>query len=399
VSGASAGEGEGGEVDRQEKVSISTMKSILLLADFADYGGTKSYFLLLSDYLIEKQKRFEVILASRQALTDQENKQLNEAGVKINYLPKFLLSKKKIFTRFRINKLFQFFYLFFAVNGPYEKVIVSTGHSFYFLNGAWIWGKKFYYIQHTYPQGSPSGFTKYISRLRSGYYSLMAKRGFTFFTVSRESKRIIQDLVALSDIRFPVRVVYTPCMVSHSGPRTIDSNTIVTIGHLEKWKNPEFWLQVALSVASQIDEVNFVWAGTGSLMEEISNKIPDALKSRIRMVGYTSNVSELLSSASIYFQPSLVESQGLSVADAMAFSLPCVVSNRGGLPESVEDGVTGFVIDLDVEQASEKLLYLIRNKEVGKKMGRAGYEKYEQDYSVIGWEKKMDELLFNSSEA
>lgn len=374
-------------------------KSILLLADFTGYGGTKSYFLLLSDYLIKKQKPLKVILASREALTDQEYRKLEIAGVKIKYLPGFLLSKKKIITRFRINKLFQFFYLFFAVNGPYEKVIVSTGHSFYFLTGAWIWGKKFYYIQHTYPQGSPSVFTKYISGLRSGYYSRMAKRDFSFITVSHESKRVIQDLIALSDSRFPVNVVYTPCMVSPAAPDPKDSNTIVTTGHLEKWKNPEFWLQVALSVAGQIDEVNFVWAGTGSLMEEIRKKIPDALQSRIRLAGYVANVSELLSSAAIYFQPSLVESQGISVAEAMAHSLPCVVSNRGGLPEAVEDGVTGFVIDLDVEQASQKLLYLIRNKEVAKRMGRAGYAKFEQEYSVSGWEKKMDQLLFHQTEA
>ncbi|MFA5816695.1 MAG: glycosyltransferase family 4 protein, partial [Bacteroidales bacterium] len=305
------------------------MKTILLLTDFTGYGGPKSYFLLLSDYLIKKQKLLQIILTSRQAITDQEYNRFKQAGVKINYLPGFLLSKKKILTRFRINKLFQFIYLLIVVNGPYEKVIVSTGHSFYFLTGAWIWGRKFCYIQHTYPQGSPSGFTKYISGLRSGYYSLMAKRGFTFITVSRESKRIIQDLVALSDIRFPVRVIYTPCMVSPLVPWTKHSNTIVTIGHLEKWKNPEFWLQVALSVTGQIDEVNFVWVGTGSLMEEISKKIPDALQSRIRLAGYVENVNELLSSAAIYFQPSLVESQGISVAEAMAHSLPCVVSNRG----------------------------------------------------------------------
>jgi glycosyltransferase involved in cell wall biosynthesis len=374
-------------------------KGVFLIADFIGYGGTKSYFLLLADYLIKKQKPLQIILESRQALTDQEYTRFKQAGVKINYLPGFLLSKKKILTIFRINKLFQFFFLLIAVNGPYEKVIVSTGHSFYFLTGAWIWGKKFYYIQHTYPQGSPSGFTKYISGLRAAWYSLMAKRGFTFITVSRESKRIIQDFLTLSDIKFPVSVVYNTCDASPCAQGTSDSKTVVTIGHLEKWKNPEFWLQVALSVANQNDEVSFVWAGTGSLMEEISKKIPVVLQSRILLAGYVANVSELLSAAAIYFQPSLVESQGISAAEAMAHSLPCVVSNRGGLPEAVEDGITGYVIDLDVEQASQKLLYLIRYKEVANRMGKAGYGKYEREYSVSGWEKKMDQLLFNSSEA
>ena len=374
-------------------------KAYLLLSDFTGYGGTKSYFLLLSDYLIRKQEKLQVILASRQVLTDPEYNRLKEAGVRISYLRGFLLSKKKILSRFRINKFFQFLYLLFVVNGPYEKIIVSTGHSFYFLTGAWIWGKKFCYIQHTYPQGSPSGFTKYISGLRAAWHKSMAKRNFTFITVSQEAKRVVQALLKLEDSHFPISVVSTPCTVSPSRPSAGYSNTIVTIGHLEKWKNPDFWLQVALSAAGQSDDVNFVWAGTGALMEEISKKIPVTLQSRIRLVGYVENVSELLSSAAVYFQPSLVESQGISVVEAMACSLPCVVSNRGGLPESVEDGVTGFVIDPDVEEACGKLLYLINNKLVAKRMGMAGYAKCQRSFSLAGWEQQMDRLLFNGQEA
>ena len=133
-------------------------------------------------------------------------------------------------------------------------------------------------------------------------------------------------------------------------------------------------------------------------MEEIRIKIPDELRSRIRLAGYVENVHDLLSVAAIYFQPSLVESQGLSVAEAMAHSLPCVVSDRGGLPESVQDGVTGFVVQLEVEQASEKLLYLIRNKEAARRMGGAGYEKYQRDFSPGIWQKKMDQILFGEAE-
>ena len=374
------------------------VKTVLLLADFTGYGGTKSYFLILADYLINKQKPLRVILSSRQSLTDQEYERFNLHNIQISYLPGFLLSKNLWLTKFRINKLFQFLYLFFAVKGPYEKVIVSTGHSFYFLTGAWIWGKKFYYILHTYPQGSPSLFTKYISGLRSAWYSRMTKRGFSFITVSHSSARAIRDLVGLSDIRFPLQVVYTPCLYGQSRLVQGDSNTIVTLGHLEKWKNPEFWLQVALSVARQNDEVSFVWAGTGTLTKEIGRQIPDELQSRIRLAGYVENVHDLLSKAAIYFQPSLVESQGISVAEAMAHSVPCVVSDRGGLPESVKDGVTGFVIPLEVEQASEKLLYLIRNKEEARRMGQAGYEKYERDFSPGRWKREMDQILFNEAE-
>lgn len=48
-----------------------------------------------------------------------------------------------------------------------------------------------------------------------------------------------------------------------------------------------------------------------------------------------------------YIQPCEIESLGLSVLDAIKFSMRCIVSNHGCLPELVEDGVSGFVFGLE----------------------------------------------------
>lgn len=393
-------------------------KRIVLITDFNGYSGTKTYFLLLADYLLRKGYQLNVYLASRSSLTDEEYSDFSTKPVIFHYLPKILLTNNPLLKRLRINKLLQFLFLSVfrlrssvfrlpskvfrlrsSVSLSSSLVIVSTGHPFYFLSGAWLWGKKFVYIQHTYPQGVASIFTKAISGIRSGWFALMAKKGFSFITVSKESKRLILDLVDLPDQRFPIDVIYSPCRFSGPVTKPAQAPVVLTIGHLEKWKNPDFWLQVAVSVARSNSEITFIWEGTGSMMDGIRKRIPEDLTDRIRLIGYHENLMELYAQATVYFQPSLVESQGLSVVEAMAHALPCVVSNRGGLPEMVDHGKSGFVIELDPKQATDRLIYLLHNPDVGQIMGRAGYEKFRQEFTPAIWEEKMDRLLFDTAKA
>ncbi len=375
------------------------MRKIVLITDFTGYGGTKTYFLNLVNYLLRKGYHLEVYLASRSSLTNQEYNDFSPKPIAFHYLPKILLTNNIFLKRLRINKLLHFFYLFFSIHDLPEKVMVSTGHPFNFLSAAWIWGKRYVYIQHTYPQGSPSKFTGLISPIRSIWFFLMSKREFLFVTVSKTAKRMIHEFVSLEQKKFPVEVVYNTCPIGFIQHKLNDSQAIVTIGHLEKWKNPEFWLQVALTVVRQNGDACFIWAGTGSLFEEISSQIPMDFQGRVRLAGYVEKVGELLSSASIYFQPSLVENHSISVVEAMAQSLPCVVSDRGGLPESVEDGITGYVVELDVDKTAKIILQLVQNPDVAMKMGQAGYEKYRQNFTPEIWEKNMDRLLFNTAQA
>jgi glycosyltransferase involved in cell wall biosynthesis len=403
-------------------------KRIVLITDFTGYSGTKTYFLLLADYLLRKGYYLEVFLASHDSLTNQEYIEFKTRPITFHHLPKILLTNNSLLKRLRINKLLQFLFLFvfrlsssvsrlFAFRLPSSVsrlfvsrllssvslssslVIVSTGHPFSFLSGAWLWGKKFVYIQHTYPQGQPSKLTRLISPIRSVWFYLMAKRCFSFITVSEASKKLILDLANLSDKKFPIRVLYTPCRFIKPIQNSSNGPVVLTIGQLEKWKNPNFWVEVAISVARQNSEVSFIWEGTGSMMDGIRKRIPEDLKERIQLIGFHENLMELFSKAAIYFQPSLVESQGLSVVEAMAHSLPCVVSNRGGLPEMVDHGNTGFVVELDPKLAVNRLLYLLGNPDVTRKMGLAGYERYRQNFTPEIWERNMDRLLFEPAKA
>lgn len=71
----------------------------------------------------------------------------------------------------------------------------------------------------------------------------------------------------------------------------------------------------------------------------------------------------------------IVELLGLVLLEAMASGTPVVCSRVGGVPEIVEDGVNGFLIDPgDHEQLGERLRALLSDPELAERMGRRGRE-------------------------
>jgi glycosyltransferase involved in cell wall biosynthesis len=63
---------------------------------------------------------------------------------------------------------------------------------------------------------------------------------------------------------------------------------------------------------------------------------------------------------------------GLAALEAMASGTPVVCSRVGGLPEVVEDGVTGFVVEPgEVDELRERLEQLVRDRALAARLGRA----------------------------
>jgi len=72
----------------------------------------------------------------------------------------------------------------------------------------------------------------------------------------------------------------------------------------------------------------------------------------------------------------------MSILEAMAAGLPCVASAVGGVPEIIEDGITGFLIKQNTEDAVvTALARLIEDPAARANMGAAGRSRYEKVFS------------------
>ncbi len=85
------------------------------------------------------------------------------------------------------------------------------------------------------------------------------------------------------------------------------------------------------------------------------------LEDCVTFLGYVDRISELLASSDIYVHMAMHESLGLAVVEAMLAMKPVIVANRGGLPEIVEHGVTGLVIEPNAEELSRTVDWLIQH--------------------------------------
>jgi glycosyltransferase involved in cell wall biosynthesis len=114
---------------------------------------------------------------------------------------------------------------------------------------------------------------------------------------------------------------------------------------------------------------------------------------RITFQGLITEPNTYLRDAIIYYQPSLNETHGIAVIEAMSNHLPCVVSNVGGLPESVEDQYNGLLVHpLNITEQVNAILRLLDNAELRKEYGLNAYNKYKKLFSFKSFKAKMDSI-------
>ena len=140
--------------------------------------------------------------------------------------------------------------------------------------------------------------------------------------------------------------------------------------------------------------------GIGDVTEEQFNiKVKElGLEKHILFAGkkYGDEKKEYFLQADIFVFPTYYEYEtfGLVNLEAMQFSLPIISTFEGGIPEIIENEVTGFLIpQRNAEILAEKLELLITNPKLRIQMGEAGREKYLREYTLQNFEDRLIEIL------
>ena len=100
------------------------------------------------------------------------------------------------------------------------------------------------------------------------------------------------------------------------------------------------------------------------------------------LVGFVSNLPEMLGGLDILVAPQIEEGFGRNVAEAMAAGVPVVASNSGGHPEFVQHGQTGFLTEPgDVDSIVEAIQALLSDSELASRIGDNAREFISEQYS------------------
>lgn len=142
-----------------------------------------------------------------------------------------------------------------------------------------------------------------------------------------------------------------------------DVITILTLARLTEQKGHKDILDIAPRIIHNFPNVRFIWAGSGEDKALLSSLIEQyKLQDYVLMVGNRYDVTELLHSANIFLLPSRWESTPLSITEAMLCDCPVIASDAGGIPELIDNQITGTLFPAGNQEALYEVLVNALNK-------------------------------------
>jgi glycosyltransferase involved in cell wall biosynthesis len=224
-------------------------------------------------------------------------------------------------------------------------------------------------------------FKKYIRTLFSHSYKIipvamgLCKQNYNFF--------VTDDKITILNNGIPDRNKLSVIKNTNNIQVLYFSNMIVEKG----WK---VLFEAATEICSEISNVNFVFAGAenGNIDEIIDVFSNSKFIDRIKYIGpkYDDEKEIIFKESDIFCFPTFypLETFGIVNIEAMMYSLPIITSCFGGIPEIVIDEKSGYLLkSVDVISLKEKLLILISNPELRKKMGEFNRNRYDEYYTLV----------------
>jgi glycosyltransferase involved in cell wall biosynthesis len=160
---------------------------------------------------------------------------------------------------------------------------------------------------------------------------------------------------------------------------------ILMLAVYEPRKGHAFIFEVMQQVIRFHPEAYLVVCGDGEKNEvqtvrEYLQALP--VQPNVILLGHRDDTGSLLSQADVVVVPSQrQESFGYTAVEAMASGVPVITTDVGGLPEVVENGVTGWIVEKDnVATFAWKLVELLTDAEVRKRMGEAGRRRVQEKF-------------------
>jgi glycosyltransferase involved in cell wall biosynthesis len=125
-----------------------------------------------------------------------------------------------------------------------------------------------------------------------------------------------------------------------------------------------------------VPDATLLVVGEGSRREVLEALAVElGIADRVVFTGRRDDVPAVTAALDVAVLPSYREALGLSVLEAMALSRPVVASEVGGIPEMIEDGITGLLVPPhDPAALAAAIVRLLRDHPLADTLGRAGHD-------------------------
>ncbi len=170
------------------------------------------------------------------------------------------------------------------------------------------------------------------------------------------------------------------------------------MGRLVHEKDPLNLFEGFRLAAQAVPDASFEIMGNGPFRPQLEDRIRQySLESRIRLLPADADVRPVFRKASIFALPSSSEASPNVVIEAMSMGLPVVGTRVGGIPELIEHGRTGILVDPgDPRGLADALASLLTNADRARAMGLAGRELVLAHHSLECMVSRTQEVLLEA---
>jgi len=227
-----------------------------------------------------------------------------------------------------------------------------------------------------------------------------ARRADHVIAVSQATRDILRDVERVPETR--VTVVYNgiePFL--EAPPEAIEAaRRELALGpgpvclmpaRLHEEKGHRFLLDALPGIETTCGPIQVLFAGDGPHRADIEEEVRRrGLQDRVRFLGRRDDMAVLFGLATVVVLPSLAESFGLVVIEAMSLGKPVVAARTGGIPELIDDGRTGWLVPpADARALAEALTRVLQDPtaaDVVARAGRKNAERFGLERMVRGYE-------------
>lgn len=178
--------------------------------------------------------------------------------------------------------------------------------------------------------------------------------------------------------RLPVTSIHAELWLPAHAP--VVGNIAALVPH----KGQRHLVDAAALVLKEVPDARFVILGEGELRGALEKQVHDLhLEKHVFLPGFRPDALNLLKSFDLFVMSSVTEGLGTSLLDAMAASRPIVATRTGGIPEAVDDGVTGVLVaPKDHRAMASEIVRMLRDPALRQRMGAAGLARVRDRFSV-----------------
>ncbi|KFX02788.1 acetylglucosamine transferase [Pectobacterium betavasculorum] len=151
-----------------------------------------------------------------------------------------------------------------------------------------------------------------------------------------------------------------------------EGDVIIQLGMLRAEKGHSIILAALSELVVRRPHLRYIIAGGGNAAP-LQHEVAERGLQRQVWIGELASVAAVLKRADVLVMPSTKEPLGMAQIEALGLAVPVIISNEGGLPETVQDGITGMIVSPNEPQAWVRAIdFALSNKEIVQAYAEAG---------------------------